>query len=58
VTIHDDGCGVDPNAPPGRGLRGMQERVRALGGSFEIEGAPQGGTSIRIAIPVKPNMPP
>jgi len=54
VTVSDDGRGIDPNAPPGRGLRGMQERVRALGGSFEIEGAPQGGTSIRIAIPVKP----
>jgi two-component system sensor histidine kinase UhpB len=54
VTIHDDGRGIDPSAPPGRGLRGMQERVRALGGSFTIESAPAGGTRIRIEIPVKP----
>jgi signal transduction histidine kinase len=32
----------------------MQERVRALGGSFTIESAPAGGTRIRIEIPVKP----
>jgi two-component system, NarL family, sensor histidine kinase UhpB len=53
VTVRDDGCGIDPDAPPGRGLRGMRERVQALGGSFEIVGGPAGGTSIRIAIPVK-----
>jgi two-component system sensor histidine kinase UhpB len=53
VTVRDDGCGIDPDAPPGRGLRGMRERVQALGGSFAIEGAPAGGTSIRIAIPLK-----
>jgi two-component system, NarL family, sensor histidine kinase UhpB len=57
VTVSDDGCGIDPNLPPGRGLRGMQERVRALGGSFTIESAPAGGTRIRIAIPVKLDMP-
>jgi two-component system sensor histidine kinase UhpB len=54
VTVCDDGCGIDPNAPPGRGLRGMQERLQALGGSFAIEGAPAGGTRIQIAIPTKP----
>ena len=53
VTVRDDGRGIDPNAPPGRGLRGMQERVQALGGSFVIERAPAGGTRIEIAIPVK-----
>jgi two-component system sensor histidine kinase UhpB len=54
VTVRDDGCGIASNAPPGRGLRGMQERVQALGGSFAIAAAPAGGTSIQIAIPVKP----
>jgi two-component system, NarL family, sensor histidine kinase UhpB len=53
VTVCDDGCGIASNAPPGRGLRGMQERVQALGGSFAIEPAPGGGTSIQIAIPTK-----
>jgi two-component system sensor histidine kinase UhpB len=54
VTVRDDGCGIDPSAPPGRGLRGMRERVQALGGSFAIEGAPAGGTRMQIAIPIKP----
>jgi len=53
ATVRDNGCGIASNAPPGRGLRGMQERVQALGGSFTIEGAPAGGTRIEIAIPVK-----
>jgi two-component system sensor histidine kinase UhpB len=54
VMVRDDGCGIASNAPPGRGLRGMQERVHALGGSFAIEGAPAGGTRIQITIPVRP----
>lgn len=54
VSIHDDGCGIDPNARPGRGLRGMQERVQALGGGFAVDSAPGSGTRIRIALPIKP----
>jgi two-component system sensor histidine kinase UhpB len=53
VTVSDDGRGIAANAAPGRGLRGMQERVQALGGSFQIERPPGGGTRIRVAIPVK-----
>jgi two-component system sensor histidine kinase UhpB len=54
VSVRDDGRGIDPKAAPGRGLRGMQERVQALGGSFVIDSTPAGGTSIQIAIPIKP----
>jgi two-component system sensor histidine kinase UhpB len=53
VRVRDDGCGIDPKAAPGRGLRGMQERVRALGGSFVIDSAP-GATCIAITIPRRP----
>jgi two-component system sensor histidine kinase UhpB len=52
LRIEDDGRGIDPAAPPGRGLRGMQERVRALSGQCAIESAPGSGTRISIAIPV------
>ena len=49
LTVRDDGRGFPPTSVPGFGLRGMQERVQALGGAFAIEtGA--GGTAIQIAI--------
>jgi len=56
LQIQDDGRGIGPAAPIGRGLRGMQERVQALGGSCVIEGAPGRGTQVRIAIPIGPRV--
>src|SRR6516162_281585 len=53
LTVRDDGCGVDPLAAPGFGLRGMQERARALGGSCKVDSARGCGTSIRIMIPLR-----
>ena len=42
-----------PSAPNGHfGIRGMQERVQALGGSYRIEGAGGEGTCVRIEIPL------
>ena len=52
LTVRDDGRGIDPATPPGFGLRGMQERVHALGGSYKVESASGHGTSVRIAIPL------
>jgi two-component system sensor histidine kinase UhpB len=54
VTVRDDGCGIASNAPPGRGLRGMQERVQALGGSFVIDGAHGDGTRVQVLLPTRP----
>jgi signal transduction histidine kinase len=34
------------------GLVGMRERVQALGGSFEISGAPGQGVAVRAVIPL------
>ena len=34
LTVRDDGCGIAPGAPMGFGMRGMQERVQGLGGSY------------------------
>src|SRR5262249_46049308 len=39
LTVRDDGIGIAAGQPPGFGLRGMQERVQALGGEFAIESA-------------------
>jgi len=51
LTVVDDGCGIR-SYTSGLGIRGMQERVEALGGSFHLD-APAGyGTTVRIEIPV------
>jgi two-component system sensor histidine kinase UhpB len=52
LQIRDDGRGIASAAPIGRGLRGMQERAGALGGSCVVEGVSGGGTLVRIAIPI------
>ncbi|HZD90747.1 MAG TPA: ATP-binding protein, partial [Pseudolabrys sp.] len=52
LTVTDDGCGMAPGTPKGRGLQGMQERVAALDGEFSTEAAPGGGTMLRIVIPL------
>jgi two-component system sensor histidine kinase UhpB len=53
LTIRDDGRGIDPTAPSGFGIRGMQERVQALGGTYKVESARGSGTCVRIAIPLR-----
>jgi signal transduction histidine kinase len=50
--VRDDGRGIDPAMPPGFGLRGMQERVHGLGGSYKVESASGRGTCVRIAVPI------
>ncbi|MGH2967955.1 MAG: PAS domain S-box protein [Solirubrobacteraceae bacterium] len=50
VEVADDGSG---GARPrnGSGLRGLQDRVEALGGRLELESAPGSGTTLRARIP-------
>ena len=54
LTVRDDGFGIAAGQVPGFGLRGMSERVQALGGDFAIEAASGQGTCVRIAIPLPP----
>jgi two-component system sensor histidine kinase UhpB len=51
VEISDDGIGFPADRPFGRGLTGMLERVRALGGTFEFQ-RDGGRTYIRCRLPV------
>ncbi|MGD7706473.1 histidine kinase [Microlunatus sp. Y2014] len=52
VTVTDDGRGFDRTiAVPGHGLRGMAERVEALGGHLDITSAPGRGTTITATVP-------
>jgi len=51
VEVEDDGIGgVDPTS--GSGLRGLQDRVTAIGGRLSVEGPSGEGTCVRAEIPV------
>ena len=53
-TLSDDGCGFDAADPKFRwshGIMGMRQRVRPLGGQFEIESTPGAGTILRVRVP-------
>lgn len=53
VRIEDDGKGLAQGLGRARlGLRGMRERVQALGGSVEISGAPGRGVTVRAVVPL------
>lgn len=55
IEITDQGAGFDPHAAAvaGRlGLNFMRERVRLLGGIFEVDSAPGRGTCIRARLPL------
>jgi signal transduction histidine kinase len=54
VTVQDDGSGFDPERVRGLGLLGMEERVRHLGGSFQIDSRPGRGTLVRVTLPLAP----
>jgi PAS domain S-box-containing protein len=52
VEVSDDGVGgADPAG--GSGLRGLADRVEALGGSLEVVSPAGAGTSLRAEIPAK-----
>jgi two-component system sensor histidine kinase UhpB len=50
VEISDNGVGMAADADFGRGLTGMRERVRALGGTFELSRS-DGRTYVRCSLP-------
>jgi signal transduction histidine kinase len=54
VEIADDGRGgAAPDAGDGTGLRGLTDRVEALGGQFAVESPPGQGTTVRVVLPLK-----
>ena len=53
-SLSDDGCGFEANDPKFRwshGIMGMRQRVRTLGGQFEVESTTGVGTTLRVSIP-------
>jgi signal transduction histidine kinase len=51
VSVRDDGVG-GAVATPGSGLIGLEDRVEALGGRFELKSPPGQGTTISIELPL------
>ena len=52
VEISDDGVGgADPRS--GSGLRGLSDRVAALGGRLDVQSPPGEGTTVRATIPLE-----
>lgn len=57
VRVSDHGAGfdeavLDDHGHTGLGLAGIRERVRLLGGSFELTATPGDGTQVVVALPV------
>jgi signal transduction histidine kinase len=55
LRFHDNGQGIKAREIANRnslGLLGMRERAKGLGGTFDIQGAPGGGTTITVSIPL------
>ena len=52
ICLEDDGIGFDPAQPvAGFGLRGMQERSQAVGGSLQVTSRPGQGTRLLVTVP-------
>ena len=59
MEIVDNGVGFDPglqHKPRSIGLAGMRERTALLGGHLEIISAPGKGTTVRLTVPLEPNL--
>ena len=53
ITLSDDGIGLDAGRRrSGLGLRGIEERVRELGGSMNIRSEAGHGTTLMVLLPV------
>jgi signal transduction histidine kinase len=56
ICVTDNGHGLNQSVAEGSpdGLKGMQARLLALGGRCEISAVAEGGTSVKLLIPVGP----
>jgi PAS domain S-box-containing protein len=62
VRVEDDGAGFDmavaAASPGGFGLSSVHERLRLVGGRFEIDSAPGAGTQVTLSVPTGAPAPP
>jgi signal transduction histidine kinase len=52
LEVRDDGRGLPEDRRAGVGLISMRERTAELGGSFDIDSAPNGGTTLSVRLPL------
>jgi signal transduction histidine kinase len=56
-SVEDNGIGFDYSAAlakgTGWGVRGIRERIRALGGTFDIQSSLGHGTALRVEVPLQ-----
>jgi len=52
VEVQDDGRGFDPAMVKKSGLRGLEDRISALGGRVEVVSRPGQGTELRAVLPM------
>jgi len=52
LEVRDDGIGGADMT--GTGLCGLRDRADALDGRFEVESPPEGGTTVRVELPLSP----
>jgi signal transduction histidine kinase len=58
VSVRDDGIGLDPSRRAGGfGLRGIEERVRELGGTITLLSAAGQGATLSIKLPIVKEQP-
>jgi signal transduction histidine kinase len=58
LTVADDGVGFDPaRRHSGLGLRGIDERVKELGGTMSIARGPEHGTTLSVRLPLPAAIP-
>jgi signal transduction histidine kinase len=56
LTVHDGGCGFDPESVPqdrGLGLTSMRERLKLVAGELVIDSKPDSGTTIVARVPLQ-----
>ena len=52
LRVSDDGRGLD-GAAPGHGIKGMHERALTIGGELSVAPADEGGTEVRLRVPLE-----
>lgn len=52
INVVDDGMGSTPNDGLGRGIMGIQERVKVYGGDVVVSTGPDGGFQLDVRLPI------
>lgn len=52
LEVSDSGVGIGTDTSIGTGLRGLSDRIEALGGTFMLRNRPNGGVAVSARLPV------